>query len=108
MSAQVILEPRGSQQLSLESIVRHQLRTGHQNGSVHVGSQTTHQLGGSFLFDNPEESIKGVLVMPLLFLGQLAVVDHPDVDYVCWVAESAPDTSCQDTTQQHCAHRDPA
>src|SRR5690348_9454953 len=94
MSSQVVLEPRGGQQLTLESIVRNQLRTGHQDGSVHVGSQTTHQLSRSFLLDNPEESIKGMLVVSLLFLGQLAVVDHPDVDYICWVSESATDTSC--------------
>ncbi len=99
MSGQVIMKPRCRQQLTLETVVRHQLRAGHQNRSVHVGSQTTHELTRSLLLNNPEKSIKGVLVVSLLLLWQLSVVHHTDIDHICWVAESSANTSCENTAQ---------
>ena len=108
MSPKVILEPRCGQQLTLEAIVRNQLRASHEDGTVHVGSKSTHQLGGSFLLDDPEEAIKGVFVMALLILGELAVVDHPDIDNIRGVTKASTDTTGQDATEQHGTDRDAA
>lgn len=106
VGAEVVVEPRRGQQLALEPVVRDQLRSGHQDSTVHIGSQAAHQLGGSLLLDNPEEAVKSVFVVALLLLGELAVVHHPDVDDVCWVAESATNASCEHTAHQHGADWD--
>lgn len=89
MRCQVILQRGVVQQHRFEDVVGGQLADGHEDRAGAVGPHAFPQRSDAFFAGHADEPVKGVVVVAPLLGRQRAVVLHPHVEDVAWVAGHA-------------------